>query len=173
METRTARMVMAQLSHWAPSGLARLCGPRWMAMSGGQPRYARTPAPVYGQQHTFHGASACGSLTTASKSLHRVILAEHVSRACCGIMCAEVHKGFYGLHHAVTEKVQEHDSCLEHHCLLQLLHVSLTAKARPCTWEYSGLYAPDHRERYECSKRIAESFAARLIVQDYMMQDHS
>ena len=74
-----------------------------MAMSGGQQRYARTPATVHGQQHTLHGASACGSLITARNILHRVILAEHVSRACCGIMCAEVHKGFYGLHYAVTE----------------------------------------------------------------------
>ncbi len=143
-------------------------------MSGGQPRYASTPAIGHGHQHASHGASVCGTLTTARNILHHVILAQNVSRACCGIMCAEVPKGFFcDLHHMLTGKAREHDSCHEHHCLVKLLHVSCTAKAAPNSWEYSGLYAPDCRDRHEGNERTTNQSAARPVVQDYMMCNRS
>ena len=160
--TRTARMVMAQLSHWAPSGLARLCGPRWMAMSGGQQRYAlhtcnglctATCISVWNFDHSSQHFASCYTSTECKQSL----LQHHLCPPFCG------------LHHVVTGKAREHDSCHERCCFLNLLHVSCTAKAGPHTWEYSGLYAPDHWERHEYYERTAESFAAMPFVQDYMM----
>lgn len=122
-------------------------------MNGGQQRYARTPEMDYGQQHALHGASACGSLSTGPHISQHGILAQHVSSRIAAAPCVlECRQTFCCLHHMVTRKAREHDSCHEHRCLLKLLHISCTAKAEPHTWEKLGLCAPDHRETMNVMK---------------------
>lgn len=54
----------------------------------------------------------CGTISVARNNLQHVVPAQHVSRACCGIMCAEVHTVFCDLHHMVTERLESQTAAI-------------------------------------------------------------